>query len=257
MIFFIVILAIGLFIFRIFISSPGVIGKVGEKRVAVKLDWLPKEYITLNDIMLKTEYGTTQIDHIVVSPYGIFVIETKNYKGWILGYENSEEWTQSLYGKKSWYGWTSEQHKFRNPIRQNLAHTRAIKQLLSDIGDFRIIPIVAFSDKAELKIRTPNNIVINWYNLRYTITHYNVPCIPEHQIKTIVSRIQSSNIINEETRKTHNYTVNRKIQVIEQMVANGICPQCKSKLVERRGKYGKFLGCSNYPKCRYTHQIYN
>lgn len=60
MIFFIVILAIGLFIFRIFISSPGVIGKVGEKRVAVKLDWLPKEYITLNDIMLKTEYGTTQ-----------------------------------------------------------------------------------------------------------------------------------------------------------------------------------------------------
>lgn len=31
-----------------------------------------------------------------------------------------------------------------------------------------------------------------------------------------------------------------------------VCPQCGSKLVERKGKYGKFLGCSSYPKCRYT-----
>lgn len=77
-------------------SSPDNIGKAGEKRVARKLDWLPKEYIILNDIMLPTQYGTTQIDHIVVSPYGIFVIETKNYKGWIFGHENSEEWKQSL-----------------------------------------------------------------------------------------------------------------------------------------------------------------
>ena len=67
-------------------SSAENIGKAGEKRVARKLDWLPKEYIILNDIMLPTQYGTTQIDHIVVSPYGIFVIETKNYKGWIFGH---------------------------------------------------------------------------------------------------------------------------------------------------------------------------
>ena len=110
-------------------SSPDNIGKAGEKRVARKLDWLPKEYIVLNDIMLPTQYGTTQIDHIVVAPYGIFVIETKNYKGWIFGHENSEEWKQSLLGKKRFWGWSSEQHKFRNPIRQNQAHTRTIKRI--------------------------------------------------------------------------------------------------------------------------------
>ena len=65
-------------------SSPDNVGKAGERRVARKLDWLPKEYTILNDIMLRTQYGTTQIDHVVVSPYGIFVIETKNYKGWII-----------------------------------------------------------------------------------------------------------------------------------------------------------------------------
>ena len=105
--------------FKIWMSSPKNIGKFGEKRVARKLDWLSKEYTTLNDILLPTHYGTTQIDHIVVSPYGIFVIETKNYKGWIFGHENSEEWKQSLLGKKRFWGWSSEQHKFRNPIRQN------------------------------------------------------------------------------------------------------------------------------------------
>ena len=131
-------------VLKIWLSSPQNIGKLGEKRVASKLDWLPKEYITLNDILLPTNYGTTQIDHIVVSPYGIFVIETKNYKGWIFGHENSEEWKQSLLGKKRFWGWTSEQHKLRNPIRQNAAHVRAVKAILKEIGDFAIIPIVIF-----------------------------------------------------------------------------------------------------------------
>ena len=90
----ILVIIVGLSVWRIIMSSPENIGKVGEKRVARKLDWLSKEYIILNDIMLPTQYGTTQIDHIVISPYGIFVIETKNYKGWIFGHENSEEWNK-------------------------------------------------------------------------------------------------------------------------------------------------------------------
>ena len=117
------IIIIGIFIlfaaWNIWWSSLQNIGKRGERRVARKLDWLSKEYITLNDLLLPTRYGTTQIDRVVVSPYGIFVIETKNYKGWIFGHENSEEWKQSLLGEKRFWGWSSEQHKFRSPIRQN------------------------------------------------------------------------------------------------------------------------------------------
>ena len=37
----------------------------------------------------------------------------------------------------------------------------------------------------------------------------------------------------------------------EDFVLDMICPNCGSKLVERNGKYGKFIGCSNYPKCHY------
>ena len=67
-----------LFVWKGWLSKPENIGKMGERRVARKLHWLSKEYITLNDVLLPTRYGTTQIDHIVVSPYGIFIIETKN-----------------------------------------------------------------------------------------------------------------------------------------------------------------------------------
>lgn len=40
--------------------------------------------------------GLTQVDHVVVSPYGIFVIETKNYTGWIYGSEHQAKWTQTF-----------------------------------------------------------------------------------------------------------------------------------------------------------------
>lgn len=248
----IIIFLVGLVIWRIIMSSPDIIGKVGEKRVAIKLDWLSKEYIVLNDIMLPTQYGTTQIDHVVVSPYGIFVIETKNYKGWIFGHENSEEWKQSLLGKKRWYGWTSEQHKFRNPIRQNQAHTRAIKRLLSEIGDFRIIPIVVFSDRADLKITTPSHIVVNCSSLRSEIKQFTVPCIPEELISRIVAKISSTNIVKENIREIHKTSVQQTQLRKRQMVESGICPQCHSALVERKGRYGRFLGCSNYPRCKFT-----
>lgn len=71
--------------------EPRIKGYLGEAAVASRLGKLPQEhYRVFNDIMLQTKRGTTQIDHIVVSIYGIFVIETKNYKGWITGSEFAE-----------------------------------------------------------------------------------------------------------------------------------------------------------------------
>ena len=68
---------------------PEIRGHIEEKKVSAFLATLPSyEYKIFNDILLATESGTTQIDHIVVSRFGIFVIETKNYRGWITGNEN-------------------------------------------------------------------------------------------------------------------------------------------------------------------------
>lgn len=75
-------------------------GKYSEKLVYKKMLQLPDEYTIFNDLLFESNGHSTQIDHIAVSPYGVFVIETKGYKGWILGGENSEYWTQVIYKSK-------------------------------------------------------------------------------------------------------------------------------------------------------------
>lgn len=45
-----------------------------------------------------------------------------------------------------------------------------------------------------------------------------------------------------------------KNKIVDQKVEKGICPKCNGTLVERNGKYGKFTGCSNFPKCRYVNK---
>ena len=66
-------------------TSVESVGKGGEYEVAGKLNRLPAdEYFVLNDLMVTDARGiTTQIDHVVISRFGLFVIETKCYKGWI------------------------------------------------------------------------------------------------------------------------------------------------------------------------------
>lgn len=75
-------------------------GDIGEIAVASMLKELDKKkYIKLHDIKLinpSLKIKTIQIDHLVVSTYGIFCIETKAYKGKIYGGEFSKEWTQYL-----------------------------------------------------------------------------------------------------------------------------------------------------------------
>ena len=108
----IIALIIALRIFFLWWNSPSQKGKRGERLVAMRLrKGLSDEYLILNDIYLPLPDGTTtQIDHIVVSQYGVFVDETKTYSGWIFGDEKSKDWTQSIYRKKS---------RFQNPMRQN------------------------------------------------------------------------------------------------------------------------------------------
>ena len=69
-------------------------GAIGEKRVARILEKLPEgKYSVINNLLLNNSGYTSQVDHVVVSVYGIFVIETKTYQGIISGGENSEQWT--------------------------------------------------------------------------------------------------------------------------------------------------------------------
>ncbi|KTC69000.1 Nuclease-related domain protein [Legionella birminghamensis] len=124
----------------------------GEARVRHRLTQYcqNKEAHVLSNITLRLEDGsTTQIDHILITPKGIFVIETKHYKGWIFAKENARSWSQSLYYDK---------FRFQNPLRQNYKHVKAIQKALDFIEPHHVHNIVVFSGKAVFKSAKPPNV---------------------------------------------------------------------------------------------------
>ena len=140
-----------IFAFGAYLKSPKVRGARGESKVSRRLDlFLPgKSYVLFNDVTLPTTKSSAQIDHIVVSPFGVFVIETKNYSGWIFGSANQKQWTQVHYRTK---------HRFMNPLRQNYKHTEAVKRFLS-LDDRYVFSIVVFTGSARIKTKVPANVI--------------------------------------------------------------------------------------------------
>lgn len=236
---YILVMAILLILMKIF--YPKFRGIMGEFWVKQELKKLPKEkYKVLNDIMVKTNNTTHQIDHLIVSPYGIFVIEMKNYYGLISGTDNNDKWIQYL-GKNKFY--------FKNPIHQNYGHVKALEELL-DLDNKLFISIVCFSNQAKLKVDTKNNVVPLDYLVSNIRRYQNI--ILESDLETIYNRIVELNIKDKLERRNHVKNIKNKIVEDKEKIENMICPKCGGNLVVRNSKYGTFIGCSNYPKCKFT-----
>ncbi len=216
-------------------------GFMGEYWLKLELKKLDEtKYILLNDIMIKDDKGTHQIDHIVLSNYGLFVIEMKNYYGLIKGNEQDYKWYQYLGKKKS---------LFKNPIHQNYGHIKSLSKLLN-IDEKHFISIICFSNQAKLSVKS-KSIVLQLDEITKKIKSLNENN-NNLNLNEVMNQILSSNIVDKEQRKKHVSKIKEKIANNEKLENNMICPKCKGRLVERTGKYGKFIGCSNYPKCKYT-----
>ena len=215
-------------------------GFMGEFWVKQELKKLPKDkYIILNDIMIKSSKGSHQIDHIIISKYGIFVVEMKNYYGLITGEEHQNKWTQHL-GKNKYY--------FNNPIHQNYGHIKALEELLN-LSEDKFISIICISNQAKLKVKAKNVTQLDFVN--DLIKSYNNEIIIE-DLSKIKNKIEQNNITDKEIRKSHIKNIKNTVKENNDKEKNMICPKCGGKLVEQNGKYGKFIGCSNFPNCKYT-----
>ena len=217
-------------------------GDIGEKVTAKHLMRLPSDYVVLSDVLLPTDYGTTQIDHVVICPYGIFVIEVKNYNGNIFGSENSQYWTQNIYGHK---------YEFRNPLKQNLAHIYALKNVVNGLKKVPFYSIIAFGNQARLCLNIDSIDVIYINEIEKKIREYDVVYLDREEVLKYQFAINSANITDEEIRKNHVNNLKKHVLKRELDIANLRCPQCGGNLVARVGKYGQFYGCSNYPNCKF------
>ncbi len=187
--------ALAVRLFAAWLNSPSRKGKSGERTVAARLRrGLPEEYLILNDVYLPLADGTTtQIDHIVVSQYGIFVVETKTYSGWIFGNEKSAQWTQSIYRKKS---------RFQNPLRQNYLHICTLSERLR-IDRAYFHSVVAFTGECTFKTEMPENVV---YSRRAAdfIRSFTTPIIKVSQVAEVADVISEwQGTVGKEQRAAH------------------------------------------------------
>ncbi len=182
---------------------PRVRGAFGETLLAAvlrrKLD--ASLYHVLNDIYLPLDDGsTTQIDHVVVSPFGVFVIETKTYKGWIFGNPRDAQWTQVLHRRKS---------RFQNPLRQNFLHVQRLVGLTGLRADV-VHSVVAFSGEATLKTQLPPE-VMHFADVADYILSFKTEMIPPGDVEGIVVGIvRQDAAIPASVRKAHVANLRRR-----------------------------------------------
>ncbi len=226
-----------------------------KQKTKQALKKLPKDkYRVLNNIFIQTYHSFHQIDHLVISKYGIFVIMTKQYTGEISGRKFSD-----------WFGLSGikirrKSFGFPNPIRQNYYHVKALAELLS-LDESKIFNIACFPSRARLSILpwdgdgvwkvAKNTTIVN------LILSYNDIVI--NDINSIIEVINSNSITDRTLIKKHIINIKR-IERIRNMKNNIVdeesdkCPECGSPL---RFRYGRFRWirmtiCSNYFNgCKY------
>ncbi|HAU8253916.1 TPA: nuclease [Vibrio vulnificus] len=223
-------------------------GVFGEFLVNRLLSKLPEsDYTLIKDVTLPTSDGTTQVDHIVVSKYGIFVVETKNMKGWIFGSARQKQWTQKIYRHSS---------KFQNPLHQNYKHIKALETLLG-CSEEHLHSVIVFIGDSTFKTEMPPNVTYARGSIRY-IQQFNEVVFSDKDYARLTEYINQikfkRGVITDLKHRKH------VKEVVTSKASSNQCPRCGSEMVLRETKRGEnigkqFWGCSTFPKCRAVKQF--
>jgi len=206
------------FIIIKFLKSAYFKGVMGEfvVNVTAKIFLDKKKYHLLKNITLPTEGGTTQIDHIIISKCGIFVIETKNMKGWIFGGEHQKSWTQKIF---------KHTNKFQNPLHQNYKHVKTLGSLL-ELNSEQIFSLIVFVGDSEFKTKMPENVTYGKSYIRY-IKSKKQPLLTESDVTTIVQKIETGCLLQSfKTNREH-------VKHVKQIVKNKNAVQTSNKTCQK------------------------
>lgn len=227
------------------LKSPWVKGIMGEAIVnlVTRLRLNRRDYHLIHDVTLPDGKGTTQIDQLVVSRYGVFVVETKNMKGWIFGGEHEPRWTQKIY---------SHTNTFQNPLRQNHKHVKTLQTLLGLDAD-KLFSVVVFAGEAKFKTPMPANVTRLMGYAGY-IRSKQEPILSEEEVQEIIDRIENRRF-ERSAATARMHRENLQTARVTQNGAGVLCPKCGSPMVLRTARKGsrageKFWGCSGFPQCR-------
>lgn len=234
-----------------------------------------------NCYLPKDNGETTEIDVILLHESGVYVLESKNYSGWIFGDENQAYWTQTLPAGRG----RSKKARFFNPILQNKVHLKWLSQYLGQAPD-TFFSYIVFSNRCTLKKVTLTNgqhHVVN-RNALLAAVKSNVRktghLLTADEIDQLYTKLEPLTQVSEVQKLAHIQAIQAKQPAAKaktckkpavagseaarpQPVPQGaadtppVCPRCGGMLILRTATKGKkagtrFWGCTNYPKCRYT-----
>lgn len=198
-----------------------------KKRYSIEIKKLNKDYYIIKNFTFITSKNNYNISDLIVSKYGIFIINSKFINGYIVGNDYSDKLTQ-YFGFKKYF--------INNPLKYNYSFIKALEYYLN-IDESTFISVIVFNSNANINIKTKCN-VIKVNNLYNTIRKYKEVKI--NNPKELYSYLKD--LSNKKKSKEDSIIVNNNIET---------CPKCGSILIKKSGKYGDFLGCSSYPICDY------
>lgn len=224
-------------------------------------EWLATKYascvsdaIVFHDVLIDGATGyTSQIDLLLIGDKGIYVVEVKMYPNAVVyGDGNKTTWYYYNHGKK---------YDIYSPIKQNQRHVVYLKKLLHEFGEipcFSVIVIICNDFKVSNvnKGDVKDTVVCNSFpamKRALEIISNDKPRIWDATTKMhIFDYIQARQYSGSAKRQEHKQQVIEYKKQIKVMENQHICPYCKAPLVLRKGRYGEFYGCPNYPNCHYT-----
>ena len=238
-------------------------GKWGEHKASKVADKALNGHsvITMRNVYIPWPDGrTAQIDQIIIADSGIYVLEVKNYKGWIFGNERNQYWTQVL---TTGIRGESIKNRLYNPIKQNATHISCIRRNIRDYT-VPIHSVIVFSNESEFKdviYYSPDVYVVYQNRLKSTLRDIDTQykgILSDGDIERISATLAMA--ASSADKGNHVQKVHASQDIRRDREARGVCPRCGAVLVERIAKSGpnagsKFLGCSRYPECRYTRNI--
>lgn len=230
-------------------------------------EWLAKVYakttpgaLVLHDVLIDGADGyTSQIDLLIVGNKGIYVIEAKMFAdAKIYGDTKKSKWNYYKHGKK---------YEIYSPLKQNKKHVEYLKVFLKDYGDipcFSIVAMICDDLKISGEINDGDNLntaicssLPAMEDAIYKIAEHKATVFDDTKKQDVFEYIKNNQRVGKDARLEHKQNVIAYKESLEELRKHRICPYCKSELILRNGKNGKFYGCSNFPKCRYTASIEN
>ncbi len=230
------------------LKSPWAKGHIGELQVRFfahrQLD--ERTYRRLHNVTLNTPDGTTQVDHVFLSPYGIFVLETKNMSGWIFGNEKQAQWTQR-FRKRSF--------KFQNPLRQNYKHLKALEATLG-VNPEHLHSVITFVGGSTFKTEVPANVTQGIGFIRY-IKSFQQAVFSEAEVAVLEQALQTGRRAPTlATHREHVQNLKRRSDPSDERQ----CPKCGGALLIRTVKSGakagqQFWDARRFSKCQTMQSI--